>query len=190
MRDWRPECKTFATEITPTKLRLYGLDGQDDYYKIWMDNYYGKLAEFAAWNWLLPHDTEKLISPPLMTVLDNPNWNADLNWAGYPIAVKSCYGSSFERYGYSWTFQIAGRRVDPIYKSRNPNHKVIFVACPSETEFVIYGVSDAKRLGEMGAYGFKDGVDLPYLKATKRFVRANETKAITEKMETIIIEET
>lgn len=170
-------CKYHAQEVTPTKMGLYKAQNNPEIMR--RQSFQGKMAEWAVYYYL------KLIgySPlniPTMEVLDNPNWQPDLQTEKYKISVKCCPSWNLNnKHAYSWTFQAEqGGRTDTILKIERDDYIVFFVVAYSDTVYEIYGTATARRLKQSKSYIFEDGIDKPSMKGNKLFVKAHKTEAI------------
>jgi hypothetical protein len=170
----------FAADFTATKKKVYADRAQSDLNKIYQDCYLSKLAEFAAWKYLVVNLSDypqyRPDKQPSLVLLKQANWDADMQNERYKFAVKSVTEKIAQAFGLSWTFQQS-KGHDPILDISDVMYKVIFVKIYNENKFLIYGASHTQALKDSGAYMFEDNIDLPKFKGIKLFVKADKVKS-------------
>jgi len=144
--------KNFAQAIMLEKgLQIANLKNVDES-KLYQDILTGKLAEFAASNYLLANGLVKeLLAPDLKIRTGNEQksvgYDHDLLNDDFKIHVKSCRDSSFPE---SWLFD----KHDPVTHSRtfDDSEFVVFMV-QSKASFAIRAILPARFLIEESLYG-------------------------------------
>ena len=98
------DCRSHAIEVTKINYKYYSeTRNQSNFDKIVDDAYYGKLTEWAAYDYL--NKLGLLINKPSMVVLQqkDKSYESDLISSGYPIHIKGCPNHRLPN--PTWAFQ-------------------------------------------------------------------------------------
>lgn len=124
-------CELFAENCIKTNLSEYAKRNQDNVKKIFLDIFFGKIAELLVQRYLI--EKGKPCTPPDFVIYppQYKSYDADLQSGEIEIHVKSCIPS--DKWGNSWCFQ--------------PNDSL--VTAPKETDYlalVVLGIDPYFRL--------------------------------------------
>lgn len=126
-------CSLFSAEVYITNKDMYSSRNQNNEDKVKSDIYFGKMAEFAVYNYLLSIN-RKCSTPDIMIYqAKQKSYDADLIVNdSVPLHVKSCINSP--TYGNSWVFQPN----DSLVNSPNENETIALVVMEYNLTFSGY----------------------------------------------------
>lgn len=126
-------CALFSNEVFHTNKDMYASRNQTNEEKVKSDIYFGKMAEFAVYNYLLSID-RKCTAPDIMIYeAKQKSYDADLYVnESVPLHVKSCIDSP--TYGNSWVFQPN----DSLVNSPSENETIALVIMVQSSAFQAY----------------------------------------------------
>ena len=109
-KEYYKKCRRFALDVINTNFDHYKTRSQNNKEAIIEQITYGKIAEWAAYIYVISHGA--WCSAPDMEVYEkrNKSFDADLISGRYDIHVKSQTKRSMTQYGASWMFQ----KNDPL----------------------------------------------------------------------------
>jgi len=138
------KCRTFAHAVVNTNIDRYAQRNQFDIDKIIDDIFVGKLAEYAAYKFLLSRG-KKVTEPDTQVYAANKkSFSADLTDGINHYHVKCMKKSAAERFGLSWSFQIEDRLI-----TRPANNDVMLLCEIDGTDVDIKTIIKATKVTEL-----------------------------------------
>ncbi len=166
MRDLKKQCEVLGDDFANKNVGHYAQRNQSDLKKISYDYFIGKMGEWVVYYYLMKQKKEyHPDNQPLMYLLQQANWDADLENNKYKIAVKTCKQG---KYGLNWSFSIR----DHILQKYDENYLVFFVEWITDSIYRIHSFSNTKKLIDSNAYDFDENLDKIEFKNIKFFVRS------------------